>query len=114
MSEWDIEARRERQAYDQVRIIVDRIKPQLACLPVPMQGKALADLLADWLAEQCYVADPAVPKSVRDERLQIRNELLKDHIEMVRQLVRGRGPGGLSRSRSWLTRGLLYLATLTR
>jgi len=79
-----------------------------------MQGEALADLLADWLAEQCYVADPVVPKSVRDERLQIRNELLKDHIDMVRQLVRGRGPGSLSRSRSWLTRGLLYLARLTK
>jgi hypothetical protein len=54
-----------------------------------MQGDALADLLADWLAEQCYVR---VPESVRDQR---RNELLKDHIDMVRELVRGRGPGAL-------------------
>jgi hypothetical protein len=77
-----------------------------------MQGKALADLLADWLAEQCVVRDPAVPKSVRDQRLQVRNELLKDHVDMVRQLVRGRDPGRLSRSRSWL-RGLLYLVSLT-
>jgi hypothetical protein len=72
-----------------VQIVCDCIRPHLACLPVSLQGDALAYLLADWLAEQCYVR---APKSVRDQR---RNELLENHVDMVRELVRSRGAGAL-------------------
>lgn len=65
---------------DEVVWLVDRIKPILAGCPTEIQGGALADCLAIWLAGHCVPDDAAGTKAFRDE-------LLSLHIDAVRQLV---------------------------
>lgn len=60
--------------------LVKQIRPLLAARPAPVQGGALADLLAMWLAGHVVRGDPGATDALRDE-------LLKAHIAGVRDLV---------------------------
>ena len=59
--------------------LIDAIRPLLAGKPAPVQGAALADLLATWLAGHRA-----------DEKAQtdwLRAVLLEEHIATVRELI---------------------------
>jgi hypothetical protein len=64
----------------QVREIVERIIPILAGWPSAIQGAALADCLAIWLAGHHIEGDP-------DETQKLRAELLSAHLILVRALA---------------------------
>jgi len=64
----------------EVEAIVNRMRPALAGHPSPIQGAALADLLAIWLAGHIVPGKPAETKAARER-------LLKMHVEMVRKLI---------------------------
>jgi hypothetical protein len=59
--------------------LIDTIRPHLAGNPAPVQGAALADLLATWLAGH-FADGPATTTRLRET-------LLKEHIAMVRRLI---------------------------
>jgi hypothetical protein len=59
--------------------IIDAIRPLLAGKEPAIQGAALADLLATWLAG--HFADTPAATS------QLRAQLLKEHITVVRELI---------------------------
>lgn len=72
-----------RGASEQSRAVarlVERIKPILAGQPPEVQGAALADLLAIWLAGHVYENLPGATDAMREA-------LLLAHIEQVRALV---------------------------
>jgi hypothetical protein len=71
-------------APEQVEALVARLRPVLAGQPPQVQGAALADLLATWLAGHIW-KDGAVidPKNTARSR----EELLSMHIGMVRSLI---------------------------
>jgi hypothetical protein len=77
---------------DDVIKLVNRIKPWLTSHPPGVQGAALADLLAIWLAEHAVEGDPGAT-------YQLRETLLEEHIDFVRKLV------WLNAKTSHLTRG---------
>jgi hemerythrin len=60
--------------------LVEAIKPILAGEAPHIQGAALADLLAMWLAGHVAVGDPEASQAMRET-------LLTAHIEAVRDLV---------------------------
>jgi hypothetical protein len=64
---------------DDVRRLVEAIRPILGGKPPPIQGAVLADLLAIWLAGH-FAGDDAANAAVREE-------LLTAHIAMVRKLI---------------------------
>jgi hemerythrin len=61
--------------------LVAAIKPILAGEKPSIQGAALADLLAMWLAGHVAVGDPKASEAIRET-------MLATHIEAVRGLVR--------------------------
>ena len=65
---------------EQIQHMVEAIKPMLAGHPPDVQGAALADLLAIWLAGH-YVEDD------KDATRKLRAELLAKHCVVVRELV---------------------------
>jgi hypothetical protein len=65
---------------DDVVALVDKLKPVLKGYPPPVQGAALADLLALWLAGH------RDPRGFA-ETTQLRAALLEHHMEHVRQLI---------------------------
>jgi hypothetical protein len=67
------------QAED-IASLVERIKPLLAGKPPEVQGGALADLLAIWLAGNVVRGDPAATKKYRAELLQV-------HVSYVEELI---------------------------
>ena len=64
---------------DEVMRLIDTIRPLLAGKPAPVQGAALADLLATWLAGH-YSDTPALTAKLRAT-------LLRNHNAMVRRLI---------------------------
>jgi hypothetical protein len=64
---------------EQVARIVEAIRPLLAGKPPPVQGAALADLLAIWLAG--HFADTT------GDTTRLRETLLKEHVKAVRALI---------------------------
>jgi hypothetical protein len=68
-----------RVTEDVVRL-VERINPILAGQPSVIQGAALADLLAIWLAGHVYEGLPSTTATMREA-------LLLAHVEHVRALV---------------------------
>jgi hypothetical protein len=60
--------------------LAEQIKPLLAGHRPDIQGAALAELLAIWLAGHRVLNDPA-------EQARLREELLATHIAAVRELV---------------------------
>jgi hypothetical protein len=60
--------------------LVDSIKPYLADKPAMMQGAALAELLAIWLAGQMIENDPQATHELREK-------ILQAHLEKVRELI---------------------------
>jgi hypothetical protein len=60
--------------------LVDRIRPLLAGYPAEMQGAALADLLAIWLAGHYVEGDAVATRTLR-------SDLLADHFTTVIQLT---------------------------
>ena len=60
--------------------LIELLKPRLAGHPPELQGAALADLLATWLAGHVIAGD-------RDTTLHLRAELLANHIAAVTALV---------------------------
>jgi hypothetical protein len=64
---------------DEIGRLVEAIRPILAGHPPALQGAALADLLAIWLAGH-FAGDDAANTAVREE-------LLAVHIAMVRKLI---------------------------
>lgn len=63
-----------------VERLVEAIRPLLAGKAPPVQGAALADLLAVWLAGHMVPGEPAETQLLRDE-------LLDAHISIVRKLI---------------------------
>jgi hypothetical protein len=59
--------------------LVETIRPLLAGKGAPIQGAVLADLLAIWLAGHIMTDDAATAE--------LREELLANHIAMVRRLI---------------------------
>jgi hypothetical protein len=59
--------------------IIDAIRPHLAGKPAPVQGAALADLLATWLAG--HFADNPTATT------RLRATLLREHMATVRKLI---------------------------
>lgn len=59
--------------------LVEAIRPILAGKPAPITGAALADLLAIWLAGHFAGGD--------DENATVREELLTNHVRVVRKLI---------------------------
>ena len=64
----------------EVRRLVGAIRPMLAGRPPQVQGAALADLLAAWLAGHVKVGDP-------EETRLLREDMLEAHMTTVRMLV---------------------------
>jgi hypothetical protein len=64
---------------DEVMRLIDTIRPLLAGKPAPVQGAALADLLAIWLAGHWA--------GNRAETARLRADLLKAHVATVRKLI---------------------------
>ena len=62
-------------------VITGRIKPILAGHPARVQSSVLAQLLAMWLAGHVALRQGAA------ENEKLRDELLRDHIDLVRRLV---------------------------
>jgi hypothetical protein len=65
---------------DQVHDLVEAVSPFFVGKPTQVQGAALADLLAIWLAGHVNPDDPS--KSAR-----IREEMLELHLKAVRALI---------------------------
>lgn len=65
---------------DEVFELVAAARPLLAGKPSEIQGAALADLVAIWIAGHMQPGDAALTKRLRDK-------LLKIHVAMVRELV---------------------------
>ena len=65
---------------DEVVSLVKALRPTLAGRPKEIQGAALADLLAIWLASHVVRGDPAATKRWHDK-------ILKLHLTAVRKLV---------------------------
>ncbi len=63
-----------------ISALVDDIKPHLAGKSAPVQGAALADLLAIWLAGHHVEGDEVATSGLR-------NTLLSMHVETVLQLI---------------------------
>jgi hypothetical protein len=63
-----------------VRRLFDQIAPLLADHPPPLQGAALADLLAMWLAGH-------IDETGKTETERLREKLLAAHLEAVRALL---------------------------
>lgn len=64
----------------EIAALVDGIRPLLAGRPAEVQGAALADLLATWLAGHHVQGNRVATNGLR-------NTLLTMHVEMVRKLV---------------------------
>jgi hypothetical protein len=60
--------------------LVDSIKQLLAGKPALMQGAALAELLATWLAAQMIENDPQATHELRET-------ILQAHLDKVRELI---------------------------
>jgi hypothetical protein len=71
-------------AEEQVMALVTRLRPVLAGKPPEIQGAALADLLATWLAGHVWTDDDGIDQRETARR---REELLNMHIRLVRALV---------------------------
>jgi hypothetical protein len=65
---------------DEAVALVQAMRPLLMGRPKEVQGAALADLLAIWLAGHVVRGDPAATKRWRAD-------ILKVHLKAVRQLV---------------------------
>ena len=65
---------------DEVEAIVNAVRPLLAGKSSPIQGAALADLLAIWLAGHFATGNQRATAAIRER-------LLKEHIETVRKLI---------------------------
>ncbi len=65
---------------NEIDSIVDAIRPILAGHPPDLQGAALADLLAIWLAGHIIPGQPAKTKALR-------KRLLTMHVAIVRELI---------------------------
>lgn len=65
---------------EEVMVLVARIRPLLAGRASHVQGGALADLLAIFLAGHIVPGNPAATDDLRERILQM-------HLEMVRELV---------------------------
>jgi hypothetical protein len=65
---------------EDVERLVAKIKPLLAGKPPELQGAALADLLAIWLAGHIAPGDPARTREMREH-------LLAMHVDEVRELI---------------------------
>jgi hypothetical protein len=63
-----------------IEALVEQIKPSLAGVPPEIQGAALADLLATWLAAHHVAGDEDATRTMRAE-------LLAMHCGAVRELV---------------------------
>lgn len=72
--------RKRAAAAHRVQRLVEQIKPILAHQPPEIQGAALADLLAIWLAGHVYSGLPSTTATMREA-------FLLAHIERVRELV---------------------------
>ena len=66
---------------DQVKALVDRISPILHGQDRQVQGTALADLLARWLAGHCVPDD-------RFQTILMRGRILHQHMKIVRDLAK--------------------------
>jgi hypothetical protein len=71
--------RNERELAMTVMGLVEAIRPILAGHPAPVQGAALADLLAIWVAGH--------HASTTAETERVRAELLENHIAAVARLI---------------------------
>ena len=66
---------------DQVQALIDRISPILHGQDRRVQGAALADLLARWLAGHCVPDD-------RFQTILMRGRILHQHMKIVRDLIK--------------------------
>jgi len=65
---------------DEVMALVKAVRPLFAGKPVHVQGAALADLLAMWLAGHVLLGDPKETKRMREHMLRL-------HVTGVRALI---------------------------
>ena len=68
----------------QVEALVKNICTQFAGKPAPVQGAALADLLAIWLAGHVVAADDRIDRPATDK---LRKDVLAHHLDKVRELL---------------------------
>jgi hypothetical protein len=66
---------------DQVEALIDRTSPLLHGQDRQVQGAALADLLARWLAGHCVPDD-------RFQTILMRGRILHQHMKIVRDLIK--------------------------
>lgn len=69
-----------RPDVDLVVNTIEKIRPLLAGKPAEVQGAALADLLAMWLAGHIMPDDPEGTRELRET-------ILAGHIDAVRELI---------------------------
>lgn len=70
--------------------IVQKIRPLLAGRGQIVQGAVLADLVATWVAGHGVIGDSEATAEIRDE-------LLKMHVAIVRELIPQNAPAALKK-----------------